>query len=70
MDELDELSLSRRLLCILTLIRRAEISNDDKKLLLSLPEALIIDVIEEVREVRNLLELFTNPRSERLFLAS
>ena len=47
----DDLSLSKRLRCITILVLRAVKSQEDKKLLLSLPEHIITDVVDELREV-------------------
>lgn len=50
-DYLRHLSLSKRLGCVLSLIRQSEASHDNKEALLSLPRDLAGDVIEELRQV-------------------
>lgn len=50
---LHELPPTKRSGCVVALILRATMSTDKKGLLMALPEPIVLDVMEETREVRS-----------------
>lgn len=51
-NQLAQLPPTKRSACMVALIRRATTSSDKKGLLMSLPEPIVLDVMEETRDVR------------------